>query len=78
MSVSRHSTADEERCLPVNRTLHVAPGEERECVARVDSKGTVDGFDPAPLARRVVLDLQGRDGLTEEQSKTAQIYNVIR
>lgn len=62
----------------MNRTLHVAAGEERECVARVDSEGTIDGFDPAPLARRMVLDLQGRDRLTEKQGEASQVCKGTR
>ena len=58
---------------PMDRAADVSGSQERQRVARVHSKRPVLGLHPLPLARRVVLDLQRRDGLAEEQRPRAEV-----
>ena len=60
-------------CVPVNGALHVARGEEREGITRVDSKGAILRLHPAPFPSRVVSNLESRHRLAEEKSEGAQI-----
>ena len=60
-------------CVQVNGALHVARGEEREGITRVDSKGAILRLHPAPFPSRVVSNLESRHRLAEEKSEGAQI-----
>ncbi|TLD33827.1 hypothetical protein PspLS_00201 [Pyricularia sp. CBS 133598] len=61
---------------PVDRGLDVAPGQEAEGVARVDGQAAVERLGPLPLPRAVVLDLQRRHRLPEQQRDGAQVSEV--
>lgn len=52
---------------------HVSTSQERKCVAGVDGEGGVQRLDVLPFARRVVLDLQSSDGLTEEEGPRPEV-----
>lgn len=56
----------------VDARLDVAARERREGVARVDRDGAVLRLDPFPAALGVE-NLQGRDGLPEQQRQRAQV-----
>lgn len=58
---------------PMDGALDIVSGEQTESVASVDGKGRVLGFDPLPLAARVVLNLETSNGLTEEESPASEI-----
>ena len=57
----------------MDRAADVPAREQPECVAGVDGQRAVLGAHPFPLARRMVSDLQSRDGLAEEQRERAQV-----
>lgn len=58
---------------PMNRTLHIVSGQERESVAGVDGQRSVLRFSPFPFVSLVVADLERCDGLAEEQGEAAQV-----
>lgn len=53
--------------------LDIVGGEQVESVTSVDSEGRILGFDPLPVATRVVFDLETSDGLTEEESPASEV-----
>lgn len=57
----------------VNGAADVASGEEIERVTGVDRNGAILRLDPLPLARLVVLDLEGGDGLTEQKRERSKV-----
>jgi hypothetical protein len=58
---------------PVHSGLDVAAGEEAEGVAGVHGQAAVEGLGPLPVAGLVVADLQGGDGLAEQQRDGAEV-----
>lgn len=58
---------------PVHCRLDVPSRQEAERVARVDRQAPVERLGPLPLPRLVVPDLQGRDGLSEEEGDGAEV-----
>jgi len=58
---------------PMDGALDIVSGEQIESITSVDSEGRILGFDPLPLAARVVLDLETGDGLTEEESPASEV-----
>ena len=58
---------------PVDGALDIVGGEQVESITGVDSKGRILGFDPLPLATRVVLNLKTGNGLTEEKSPASEV-----
>jgi hypothetical protein len=57
----------------MDRAFDVPAREQVERVARIHGERPVLGLDPLPLARRVVLDLERRDGLAEEERERAEV-----
>lgn len=57
---------------------HIVAGEERERIARVDGEARVEGLGPLPLTGRVVLDLQTRDWLPEQERDCAEVRVALR
>jgi len=60
-------------CNPMDGALDIVGGEQVESVTSVDSEGRILGFDPLPVATRVVFDLETSDGLTEEESPASEV-----
>ena len=54
-------------------TLDVVSGEQVESVTSVNSNSRILGFDPLPFATRVILDLETRNRLTEEESPASEV-----
>lgn len=57
----------------VDRRLDVVARQETQRIARVDGQAAIERLGPLPLARLVVLDLQGGHGLAEQQGDGAQV-----
>lgn len=57
----------------VDGRLDVVARQEAEGVTRVDRQAAVQRLGPLPVARLVVLDLEGRHGLAEQQRDGAQV-----
>lgn len=57
----------------MNRRLDVAARQETQCVAGVDRQAAVKRLRPFPLTGLMVLDLQGSNGLSEEEGDCSQI-----
>jgi hypothetical protein len=57
----------------VDSALDISTGEERKGVTCIDGNGPVLRLDPLPLILDMVTDLQGRDGLAEEQCPRAKV-----
>lgn len=57
----------------MDRRLDIAPRQEAQRIASVDSQTPIKGFRPLPRPRLRVLDLQRRHGLAEQQRQRPQI-----
>lgn len=57
--------------------LDVASRQETERIAGVDGQAPIERLGPLPVARRVVLDLESRDRLAEQQRDGAQVGMAV-
>lgn len=60
----------------MNRAPHIPAREQLKGIACVHRERRILRFDPFPFFRDGVLDLEARDGLTEEEGEGAEVWGT--